>query len=151
MPYPTEPVTSHNDGDTSGQSQLDSVDDGPEETAVYTSHLTPLETSLLYCLEDPTTTTPELIQDIAEDNNPRRVQSEKDNAAYWVKDDGSPLLLSFPAILDTQGKYGRTGPYFNMMENVSALPYFLYIYPLNKLPPSRPMRTISREPKLSLN
>ena len=144
---PTEPVTS----DTSGDGQVDTVDDGPGETAVYTSHFTPLETSLLYCLEDPTTTTPELIGDIAEDNNPRRVLSEKDKAAYWVKNDGSPLMLSFPAILDTQGKYGRTGPYFNMIENVSALPYDIYIFPVIELRPSSPMRPISREPKPSLN
>jgi hypothetical protein len=71
-------------------------------------------------LRSPTTLTPELISDIAEDNNPRRVKSEKENTAYWVQKDGTPVLISFPAVLDTQGKYGRTGPYFNMIENVNV-------------------------------
>lgn len=61
---------------------------------------------------------PDVISEIATENNPRKIRSEKEKAAYWVRNDGTPLLLSFPAILDTQGKYGRTGPYFNMTENV---------------------------------
>lgn len=80
--------------------------------------MTPLEISLLSCLTTPTTLKPELISKIAEDNNPRQLKSEKERAAYWVLTDGTPLLFSFPAVLDTQGKYGRTGPYFNMIENV---------------------------------
>jgi hypothetical protein len=64
---------------------------------------------------------PALVHEIADDNNPRKVKTEKEKAAYWVRTDGSTLLLSFPATLDTQGhgKYGRTGPYFNMTDNVS--------------------------------
>ena len=100
-----------------------------DASSIHTTHLTPLETSLLYCLDAETTMKPELIQMIAEDNNPRRVKSEKDKGSYWVRTDGTPLLLSFPAILDTQGKYGRTGPYFNMIENVSALIFNLMYCP----------------------
>ena len=70
---------------------------------------------------------PSLIKDIAIDNNPCKVKSEKDNALYWVRSDGSPLSLSFPAILDTHGKYGRTGPYFNMMDNVRLFFFFFHL------------------------
>jgi hypothetical protein len=64
---------------------------------------------------------PALVRSIATDNNPQKIRSEKEKASYWIQKDGTPLLLSFPAILDTQGKYGRTGPYFNMMENVCII------------------------------
>lgn len=80
--------------------------------------MTPLESSLFHFLKGPTAIQSSLIKNIAMDNNPRKIKSEKENAAYWVQSDGTPLLISFPAILDTQGKYGRTGPYFNMMDNV---------------------------------
>ena len=94
----------------------------------YTSDLSPLDTSLLYCLKSLTTMCPSLIKDIVLDNNPCKVKSEKENTSYWVRNDGSPLLLSFPVILDTHGKYGQTGPYFNMMNNVCLFPFYsLYI------------------------
>ncbi|KAF8799298.1 hypothetical protein BYT27DRAFT_7217901, partial [Phlegmacium glaucopus] len=88
-----------------------------ELDSIYTTDMTPLETSLLYSLKSSTTMRPELIHSITKDNNPQRVKSEKEKAVYWVQTDGTPLLLSFPAILDTQGKYGCTDPYFNMIEN----------------------------------
>ena len=98
---------------------LDSSSDESDLISVDATDMTPLETSLLFCLTLPTTITPELINEIDDYNNPRKVASEKENAAYWVRKDGSLLLISFPAILETRGKYGRTGPYFNMIENVS--------------------------------
>lgn len=113
--------------------------------------MTPLQTSLLSCLRSPTTLMPELISDIAEDNNPRRVKSEKENTAYWVQKDGTPVLI-FPAVLDTQGKYGRTGPYFNMIENVNVFRWLLRPTSSDILTPSqRQTKTILNGWRLCLS
>ena len=101
------------------QGQCEESETPCELNSVDVTDMTPLEISLLNCLKSPTAMKHGLIHEIPEEDNPRKVKTEKDKAAYWVRMDGSPLLLSFPAILDTEGKYGRTGPYFNMVENVS--------------------------------
>jgi hypothetical protein len=105
------------------QGQREESEMPSELNSVDVNNMTPLEIPMLTCLESPSTMRHELIADIPEDDNPRKVKSEKDKAAYWVRMDGTPLLLSFPAILDTEGKYGRTGAYFNMVENVSISIY----------------------------
>jgi len=51
-------------------------------------------------------------------DQPRRLSSMPDNADYFVFDDGSPLRMVFPAELDLEGKYSRTGLYFNLPQSV---------------------------------
>ncbi|KAG2124102.1 hypothetical protein BD769DRAFT_1359057 [Suillus cothurnatus] len=47
-------------------------------------------------------------------NNPRPLRVMGDNAEYWVNDGGEPFTFKFPATLDLQGQFDRSGPYFNL-------------------------------------
>ena len=51
---------------------------------------------------------------VAVDNQPRRLSFMPDGADYFVDNDGQPILLVFPAELDFEGKYSRVGSYFNL-------------------------------------
>lgn len=47
-------------------------------------------------------------------NNPRPLRVMGDNAEYWVNDAGEPFTFKFPATLDLEGQFDRSGPYFNL-------------------------------------
>ncbi|KAG6369070.1 hypothetical protein JVT61DRAFT_1874 [Boletus reticuloceps] len=38
----------------------------------------------------------------------------RDTADYWIKPNGEPFTIRFPAKVHRKGKFDRTGPYFNM-------------------------------------
>jgi hypothetical protein len=37
-----------------------------------------------------------------------------DGVEYWVNHSGKPFTFKFPATLDLEGQYNRSGPYFNL-------------------------------------
>jgi hypothetical protein len=47
-------------------------------------------------------------------NNPRPLRVMGDNAEYWVNDGGEAFTFKFPATVDLNGQFDRTGPYFNL-------------------------------------
>lgn len=49
-------------------------------------------------------------------NNPRALHAcpFNDGSLHWIDKKGTLLCMAFPAILDLNGKYGRTGPYFSL-------------------------------------
>lgn len=49
-------------------------------------------------------------------NNPRapHLAPYNDGSLHYVDMQGRLLIIGFPAVLDMDGKYSRTGPYFNM-------------------------------------
>lgn len=50
-------------------------------------------------------------------NNPKtlRYSPYNDGAFYYVDQKQKPLCMAFPAVLNVDGKYGKIGPYFNLM------------------------------------
>jgi hypothetical protein len=57
-------------------------------------------------------------KNVPEINQPRRLSSMPDNAEYFVNTKGELFSIVFPAELDFNGKYNRTGPYFNLSDEV---------------------------------
>ncbi|KAG1791127.1 hypothetical protein EV424DRAFT_1549463 [Suillus variegatus] len=47
-------------------------------------------------------------------NNPCPLRNMGDNAEYWVNDNRKAFTFKFPATIDLNGQYNRTGPYFNL-------------------------------------
>ncbi|KAG2096026.1 hypothetical protein BD769DRAFT_1331817, partial [Suillus cothurnatus] len=47
-------------------------------------------------------------------NNPRPLRVMGDNTEYWVNDGGEAFTFKFPATVDLNGQFDRTGPYFNL-------------------------------------
>jgi hypothetical protein len=88
------------------------------------------EHSLLYlslqeALKHPSCVSDKWIDSIGDfTNNPRplRYPPYNDGAHYYVDRQQKPLSMAFPAVLDLNGKYGKIGPYFNLMgdQNVKA-------------------------------
>jgi hypothetical protein len=76
----------------------------------------PLSASLLHFSRLPHAASPKLMDTIAQTNNPRPAFSiMDDHALYWFTNDAKPLVMGFPAILDLNGSFGKTGPYFSIM------------------------------------
>jgi hypothetical protein len=77
-----------------------------------------LSTSLLHFSTLPHAASPNLMNTIATKNNPRPAFSiMEDHGLYWFTNDAKPLILGFPAILDLNGTFGKTGPYFSLASN----------------------------------
>jgi hypothetical protein len=56
-----------------------------------------------------------LLLSIPMNNNPRPLRSIfNDNADYWVGADDNVLRLVFPAKLHLEGRYNKSGEYFNL-------------------------------------
>lgn len=47
-------------------------------------------------------------------NNPCPLRNMGDNAEYWVNDSRKAFTFKFPATIDLNSQYDRTGPYFNL-------------------------------------
>ena len=50
------------------------------------------------------------------ENSPRPLKTTpyNDGASYWVDKENELLTMSFPAVLETDGKFSKIGPYFNL-------------------------------------
>jgi hypothetical protein len=78
--------------------------------------LTPLQLALVLCSKHPNAASKTFMKTIAPctSANPHTSNLMQDNALYWHNIDGNLLILSFPATLDLNGSFGKTGPYFNL-------------------------------------
>ena len=96
------------------------------------------EHSLMYrslesCLQHPDIVSSDWIDTIADfKNNPRLLSKPpyNDNSLHWVDRNDNVLSMAFPAVLNNPGKYGKMGPYFNLMSEqgvkVSHILSFLF-------------------------
>ncbi|KAG1775892.1 hypothetical protein EV702DRAFT_1198798 [Suillus placidus] len=57
------------------------------------------------------------ISSVPNTNNPRPLRVMGDNAEYWVNDAGEAFTFKFPATVDLDGQFDRTGPYFNLPQD----------------------------------
>ena len=77
----------------------------------------PLYQSLMEALRHPNCVSAAWIDTVADfKNNPRALHSVpyNDGSVHWVDKAGHILHMAFPAELDMDGKFGCTGPYFNL-------------------------------------
>jgi hypothetical protein len=73
--------------------------------------------SLAAAIEHPNCATAAWIDTVGDfKNNPRTFHDPpyNDGSAHWIDTGGHVLCMAFPAVLDLNGKYGRTGPYFSL-------------------------------------
>lgn len=99
----TESVTSHV-SDESATAQ--DTDTGYRKSALWRS---------LYVLSQERRAVNEhTVSSVPSANNPRPLRVMGDNAEYWVNDSGEIFTFKFPATLDLEGQYDRSGPYFNL-------------------------------------
>lgn len=84
-----------------------------------------LSNSLEATLKLPSSVNPDWIETIADlKNNPRVLQTppyNENGALHWVDNNNELLYMTFPGRLELYGKYNKTGPYFNLMENQVSL------------------------------
>jgi hypothetical protein len=117
-------VQSQNEQDISSHSQADrlsplSLSDTDLHSKAFHSR-SPLAQSLISLSNHPNCPAVSgFFDNVAVDNQPRRLASMPDSADYFVDTDGQPILLVFPAELDFEGKYSRVGSYFNLPATVS--------------------------------
>lgn len=54
--------------------------------------------------------------------------TDKDDSFYWVDTEGGMFNIAFPAILDMEGGFGRSEPYFSLRDckSVSFLSFIFY-------------------------
>ena len=86
-------------------------------TASDTSNHGPLYRSLEECLKHPRCISNKWLDEVSTvDNSPRPLKTApyNDGASYWVDKDNDILTMSFPAVLETDGKFSKIGPYFNL-------------------------------------
>lgn len=97
----------------------------PEES----QNNSPLYLSLLHSLKNPNTISTDWLNTIAEKNNPRTINKAafNDSAQYWVDNNDNILRISFPAILDPNGKYSRVGAYLSMDNQVPKVNPFAQV------------------------
>lgn len=57
--------------------------------------------ALLECAKSIEAASKERVKLLAKTNNPRRL--DRDDALYWVDNNGEPLRFKFPALLDLDG------------------------------------------------
>lgn len=70
--------------------------------------------SLYVLSQEPRAVNEDTVTSVPTANNPRPLRVMGDNAEYWVNDSGEMFTFKFPAILDLEGQYDRSGPYFNL-------------------------------------
>jgi hypothetical protein len=97
-------------------------DDSPESAS-------PLYQSLVESLKHPSSANIAWLDTVAKENNPRTLHMApfNDGSLHWVDTSGSLLCLAFPAKLEMNGTFGRTGPYFSL-ETDQGLPKVLTSY-----------------------
>jgi hypothetical protein len=98
-----ESVSSHASEDSvSGQEN----EDGYRRSALWRS--------LFVLSQDTRAVNEHTVSSVPSANNPRPLRVMGDNAKYWVNDSGNIFTFKFPATLDLEGQYDRSGPYFNL-------------------------------------
>jgi hypothetical protein len=118
----THPDDNHlaQEEDLRSQSQTDKTSQSHPETELYSR--SPLAQSLLTFSHHPNCpAVPGFFDNVAEEDQPRRLASMPNTADYFVDNTGQPIVLVFPAQLDFEGKYSRTGTYFNLPTSVSQV------------------------------
>lgn len=69
--------------------------------------------ALLECSSGPTSASTGRLTALARSNNPRfwdaKIRSEQ-----WVDTNGRPFSITFPAIIEPQGKHSKLDPYFSL-------------------------------------
>ena len=86
-------------------------------TASNTSSHGPLYKSLEECLKHSRCISNKWLDDVTNiQNSPRPLKNApyNDGALYWVNKDNELLSMAFPAVLETDGKFSKIGPYFNL-------------------------------------
>jgi hypothetical protein len=72
-----------------------------------------LTESLVAALQHPSTVDSSWVKD---KNLCRFKMTGDEDSIFWIDDDGGKLCMSFPAILDMGGRYGRFEPYFSLSD-----------------------------------
>ncbi|KAG1876997.1 hypothetical protein C8R48DRAFT_768562 [Suillus tomentosus] len=75
---------------------------------------TPLWMSLYVHSVRPPAVNEDTISSVPSANNPRPLRAMPDNAEYWVSNAGEAFTFKFPATLDIEGQFDRSGAYFNL-------------------------------------
>lgn len=95
------------------------TEDGYRKSALWRS---------LYVLSrEPRAVNDNTVSSVPTANNPRPLRVMGDNAEYWVNDAGEQFTFKFPATLDLEGQYDRSGPYFNLPRTGVRLAY-VFVY-----------------------
>jgi hypothetical protein len=102
--------------------------------------LHPEDHSLLYlsleaALKHPNCISNDWIDSIGDfKTNPRIFRSPpyNDGASHYVDHKQKPLNMAFPAVLQLNGKYGKIGPYFNLMGDQGVKVLFFFFFFLKK-------------------
>jgi hypothetical protein len=102
-PADTESVASHVSEESLTAEQ---TEDGYLKSALWRS--------LFVLSQDPRAVNDHTVSSVPTANNPRPLRVMGDNAEYWVNDSGELFTFKFPATLDLEGQYDRSGPYFNL-------------------------------------
>jgi hypothetical protein len=77
----------------------------------------PLYQSLLAAMDHPSCAKPSWVDTVADfKNNPRALHTlpYNDGSQHYVDNDGNLLCMAFPAVIEYNAKYTRTGPYFSL-------------------------------------
>lgn len=89
------------------------------------------------------------MQMVATENNPRPLRRiMPDTAEYWVKTDGDPFTMKFPAKIERCGQFDRLGPYsdlpltgvrcpFNSLADLSSIIHIGFELEINALKKAR--------------
>ena len=116
------PSQSQNENDIRSLSQTQVPSQSLSDTHLYAT--SPLAQSLITLSSHPNCpAVAGFFDNVAEDDQPRRLSFMPDTADYFVDIDGQPIRLVFPAELDMEGKFSRAGAYFNLPETVSQNPW----------------------------
>ena len=95
------------------------------------SEHSPLYRSLEESIKLPSCVSNEWVDTIADlKTNPRTLTDPpyNDRSLHWVDNNNHVLNMTFPAVLNIDGKYSKVGPYFNLSsETVKVLSIFSLI------------------------
>ena len=116
LPSPSQITMSDNDL----QASVPSTQRSPSPTISDKSvqEHSPVYVSLESCLHHPDVVSSDWMDTIGNlNNNPRKLSTApfNDGSLHWVNTDDNILCMAFPAVLNTFGKFSKTGPYFNLM------------------------------------
>ena len=78
---------------------------------------TPLYQSLLAALDHPSCAKASWLDTVADfKNNPRTINTPpyNDGSVHYVDNNGNLLCMGFPAVIEHDARYSRTGPYFSL-------------------------------------
>jgi hypothetical protein len=58
--------------------------------------------------------------------------SGDEDSVYCIDENGGKMCMSFPAVLDMGGRYGRFDPYFSLRDNESVRFFFFILFFLGR-------------------